>query len=73
MKAFCCSGPQGSKVTGLSPRVVDVEINDDFTGPYLQFDGEVLASGKFTTRSTQAKSPAVMPWACMVAKMSSIT
>ena len=30
-----CSGPLKSEVTELSPRVVDVAINDDFTGPDL--------------------------------------
>jgi hypothetical protein len=30
-----CSGPLKSEVVELSPRVVDVEINDDFTGPDL--------------------------------------
>ncbi len=30
-----CSGPMKSEVVERSPRAVDVEINDDFTGPDL--------------------------------------
>jgi hypothetical protein len=32
---YYCSGPLKSEVVELSLRVVDVEINDDFTGPDL--------------------------------------